>query len=156
MARRPDDNRKRRRSERRTGAERPAPVAALRQRRLQAAVATPCPLPVASICRNRTSLKTVGSVSADRRIVRVRIEGRVQGVGFRFWTVEQAEALGLDGWVRNRRDGSVEAVFAGAPARVDEMIRRCRRGPPAARVDRIGVESCDEEVPPGFCTLPTV
>ncbi len=99
---------------------------------------------------------TVGSVRSDRNIVRVRISGRVQGVGFRLWTVEQAELLGLDGWVRNRRDGSVEAVFAGPPETVGAMLERCRRGPPAARVDRLGVEDCEDDVPPGFFTLPTV
>lgn len=92
---------------------------------------------------------------SDRRTVRVRIHGRVQGVGYRFWTVEQADRRGLDGWVRNRRDGSVEAVFAGPSELVEEMIRRCRHGPSAARVDRIDVVEQEEDAPPGFLTLPT-
>ncbi|CAA7395701.1 unnamed protein product [Spirodela intermedia] len=67
--------------------------------------------------------------------VKVVIKGRVQGVFFRNWTVQNARELGLNGWVRNRRDGSVEAVFSGEPAKVQEMVdRRCRVGPPAAVV----------------------
>ncbi len=87
--------------------------------------------------------------------VRVRIEGRVQGVWFRYWTVEQATVLGLRGWVRNRFDGSVEAVFAGPGRAVAEMLRRCHRGPPYARITR--VEETDEPgaVGPGFHVEPT-
>lgn len=66
--------------------------------------------------------------------VRVRIEGRVQGVWFRAWTVEEARARCLRGWVRNRRDGSVEALFAGPEAEVEDMIRACHRGSPGASV----------------------
>ena len=69
--------------------------------------------------------------------IRLRIYGKVQGVWFRAWTVREARRLGLDGWVRNRADGSVEAVLAGPEARVREMVDLCRRGPPAARVGRI-------------------
>jgi acylphosphatase len=81
-----------------------------------------------------------------RRTVRLRLEGRVQGVGFRYWTERAAGDLGLDGWVRNRRDGGVEAVFSGAPEAVAEMIERCRRGPPSARVDYVKVLD-EAEVP---------
>lgn len=83
----------------------------------------------------------------DRRCVRIRISGRVQGVWFRGWTVDQAVELGLDGWVRNRRDGTVEAVFSGPGAVVDEMVRRCHDGPSAARVEKVAV------VPDGDCEL---
>jgi acylphosphatase len=68
------------------------------------------------------------------RTVHVRIEGRVQGVGYRLWTERKARELGLVGWVRNRRDGSVEAVFQGPGETVDAMIEACRRGPSAAAV----------------------
>ncbi|HFD17104.1 MAG TPA: acylphosphatase [Rhodospirillales bacterium] len=88
--------------------------------------------------------------------VSVRIHGRVQGVGFRAWTVSQAERLGVDGWVRNRRDGSVEAVFAGPRGRVEQMVEACRRGPSSARVERVDVEETSVRVPPGFKWLPTV
>jgi acylphosphatase len=65
------------------------------------------------------------------------IRGRVQGVGYRAWTEYTAEQRGVEGWVRNRRDGSVEAVFAGASLTVREMIDLCRKGPPGSRVDAI-------------------
>jgi acylphosphatase len=65
------------------------------------------------------------------------VRGRVQGVGFRAFVEDEALARGLTGWVRNCRDGSVEAVFAGAPALVADMIEGCRRGPYAARVDAL-------------------
>ena len=67
----------------------------------------------------------------------VFIRGRVQGVGYRAFVEYTALDHGLDGWVRNRRDGSVEAVFAGAPEAVAAMIEACRRGPPGARVDAV-------------------
>lgn len=69
----------------------------------------------------------------------VRVRGRVQGVFFRAWTSHQARTLQLTGWVRNRVDGSVEAVFAGVPAAVEEMLRRCHEGPPAASVESVEV-----------------
>ena len=68
----------------------------------------------------------------------VIIRGRVQGVGFRYWTRRTATARGLLGWVRNRRDGSVEAVFAGDENAVADMIALCRRGPDTARGARRG------------------
>jgi acylphosphatase len=68
---------------------------------------------------------------------RLRIEGRVQGVGYRAWMVREARRLGLSGWVRNRPDGSVEAVVAGPEPAVQALLTACRRGPAAARVDRI-------------------
>jgi acylphosphatase len=90
------------------------------------------------------------------RTVRLRIEGRVQGVGYRVFVERNAGALGLDGWVRNRRDGGVEAVVSGDVAAIDEMIARCRVGPPASRVDRVEVLADDEVVAPGFVVKPTV
>lgn len=64
----------------------------------------------------------------------VVIRGRVQGVGYRAFTEYTALDHGIEGWVRNRRDGGVEAVFAGTPERVAEMLEACRRGPPGSRV----------------------
>ena len=69
------------------------------------------------------------------RSLHVIVRGRVQGVGFRAWVEMEATARGLSGWVRNRRDGTVEAVIAGEAAAVDAMLRALREGPPAARVE---------------------
>ena len=69
------------------------------------------------------------------------ITGRVQGVFFRNWMVEQAQALGVTGWVRNRADGSVEAQVAGGAAEVERLIALAHRGPPSARVDRVAVHA---------------
>ena len=92
---------------------------------------------------------------ADRKIVHALISGTVQGVWFRAWTMQEAQARGLDGWVRNRRDGSVEAVFAGPPARVDEMLTACRKGPPAAEVDDVHTTPHTEDPGRGFRKLAT-
>lgn len=67
----------------------------------------------------------------------VVIQGRVQGVGFRAWTEYTALEHGLEGWVRNRRDGAVEAVFAGPDEAVRAMLAACNEGPPGSRVKRI-------------------
>jgi acylphosphatase len=83
-----------------------------------------------------------------RRLVRIR--GKVQGVWYRDWMVEEAARRGLRGWVRNRRDGSVEALFAGEPESIEAMIALCRIGPPLARVDSISSEATAEEPPEGF------
>ena len=65
------------------------------------------------------------------------VRGGVQGVGYRAFVEHEALRHGIEGWVRNRRDGSVEAVFAGAQEKVDAIIAACRRGPYAARVDAL-------------------
>jgi acylphosphatase len=98
----------------------------------------------------------------SRVILLVTIRGRVQGVGYRAWVEYQAMASGLEGWVRNRRDGSVEALFAGPGKAVAEMVALCRHGPPSARVaavldepagaDQLGLRGPGE----GFSVLPTV
>lgn len=89
------------------------------------------------------------------KTVTVRIEGRVQGVYYRAWTEQTARRLNLDGWVRNRRDGSVEAVFSGPEAQVDEMLRRCAEGPPDANVTSVTVTDESGAPPSGFSVLPT-
>ncbi len=86
----------------------------------------------------------------------VRIEGRVQGVWFRGWTVEQARLRGLEGWVRNRSDGTVEALFSGRWHQVDDMVGACRRGPPAAMVTAVRTEPASPPDCAGFHQLPTV
>ena len=74
-------------------------------------------------------------------IRRLQITGRVQGVGFRYAMRHEAQRLGVSGWVRNRRDGSVEALAQGTPESVDALIAWARRGPPGARVADLQVES---------------
>ena len=86
---------------------------------------------------------------------RVRVHGRVQGVFFRNWTVDKAQALGVRGWVRNRRDGSVEVVAFGEEAAVEALIEACRRGPPAARVERGDVEEVEGEASEGVARAAT-
>jgi len=97
-------------------------------------------------------------MSDGRACVHVRIRGRVQGVWFRAWTVEQAQGLGLDGWVRNRADGSVEAVFSGPEDQVESMIAACHDGPLLAAVDEVVSEPAEETDAGegGFHQLPTL
>lgn len=82
--------------------------------------------------------------------VRVIIEGRVQGVGYRMWTEREARQRGLRGWVRNLDDGTVEAVFAGDEAEVRDMIETCRQGPRAAAVTDIREFPTTPPSGPGF------
>jgi len=82
----------------------------------------------------------------ERARARVIIEGRVQGVFFRQHTQEMAHDLGLTGWVKNRSDGTVEALFHGERGRIDQIIQWCHRGPSQARVKKVTVEW---EVPSG-------
>lgn len=95
------------------------------------------------------------------RVVRLMIRGSVQGVGYRAFVEDEALARGLKGWVRNRRDGAVEAVIAGEPQTVEVMIAACRRGPRSARVEAVEIAEADESAlamrHPGedFSLLPT-
>ena len=82
--------------------------------------------------------------------VRIRVHGRVQAVWFRGWTIEAADAGGLRGWVRNRRDGTVEALLIGPSAAVEEMVARCHEGPPTARVSRVDREPAADDGSAGF------
>lgn len=84
------------------------------------------------------------------------IEGRVQGVGFRAWVEIEAEARGLDGWVRNRRTGAVEAVFCGDAEAVADMLAACEIGPASARVDKVYRLGEIDDVCHGFAVRPTV
>jgi acylphosphatase len=92
----------------------------------------------------------------------VTINGRVQGVGYRYFVEQAARSRDLEGWVRNRRDGSVEAVFAGPAEAVTAMIAACRRGPSSARVDALQDEAANpdllklREAGERFSVLPTV
>ena len=77
------------------------------------------------------------------RAVTVRVTGRVQGVGFRYWTAQQARELGLAGWVRNEPDGSVAALLGGSDEAVADMLARLRQGPRGAVVSDIAVEPAE-------------
>jgi acylphosphatase len=91
------------------------------------------------------------------RTVHLRVRGLVQGVGYRAFVGSEARHLGIDGWVRNRRDGSVEAIFRGAPAQVEALIGLCRRGPQAAEVASIDVADVAEGAAfHGFEMRPTI
>ena len=87
---------------------------------------------------------------------RLLISGRVQGVFYRGWTVETARAIGVTGWVRNRRTGEVEILACGEPDAVQALIDRCRIGPPAAEVSRVDVEDAPPEPHAYFEQRPTV
>jgi acylphosphatase len=84
--------------------------------------------------------------AAPQRSIGVRINGVVQGVGYRDWTIRRARAAGVAGWVRNRRDGSVEAVFQGHPRRCDAIVDDLLRGPPGARVRLLEATPCPFDV----------
>lgn len=98
------------------------------------------------------------SVKIGKIARRLRITGRVQGVGFRAALCAAAEARGLDGWVRNRSDGSVEAEVSGAPEAVAALIDWAQRGPTAARVARVQVDTIEagEAQASGFAQRPTL
>jgi acylphosphatase len=84
----------------------------------------------------------------DQSAVRVRVTGRVQGVCYRAWARDEAERLGLAGWVRNEPDGSVAALLIGPPPEVARMLDAMRRGPPAARVTDLTTEPAADLRPP--------
>jgi len=95
-------------------------------------------------------------------IRQVTIRGRVQGIGYRAWVEHQASRRHLEGWVRNRRDGSVEALFAGPAEAVSSLVALCRRGPASARVEAVEDESASSDgldlrrAGERFSMLPTV
>jgi acylphosphatase len=99
---------------------------------------------------------------SERRFVHVTIRGRVQGVGFRAFIEQEAIERAVDGWVRNREDGSVEAVFAGPAHVVEEMLALTRKGPRSARIEDVDLREEDaaglipSSRPAGFYVLPTV
>ena len=90
------------------------------------------------------------------RSAHLRITGRVQGVGYRAWLIETARRLGVRGWVRNRADGSVEALVIGADDPVAALIEACREGPVAARVREVAVGEAADDGSDGFIPRPTV
>jgi len=85
-----------------------------------------------------------------RTAVRLRIEGRVQGVGYRWWALREAQRLGLCGWARNRRDGSVEILAIGPPRAIEALEQACRSGPPAAWVESVARAPAEDDGSPDF------
>jgi len=75
----------------------------------------------------------------------VRVTGRVQGVFFRAWARDEAQALGVSGWIRNCSDGSVEALLEGEAEAIEELIDLLREGPPGAQVEDVEIEEADRE-----------
>jgi len=88
--------------------------------------------------------------------LRLRITGKVQGVGYRIWATRTAANLGLRGWVGNRRDGSVEALATGAPEAVAALVEACRQGPYGACVAAVTVAEAGDDGSLGFDALSTV
>ena len=89
-------------------------------------------------------------MQGEQRAVRARVSGIVQGVSYRVWTRGEAMRLGLTGWVRNERDGSVTALIAGADAAVTAMIERLWQGPRGALVSKVEIEEVGDDAPPDF------
>jgi acylphosphatase len=97
-------------------------------------------------------------MTSETKIVRVTIGGDVQGVGYRAWIEREARAGGVRGWVRNRLNGDVEALFAGPPDAVEALCAACWRGPAQARVDKVEVVEADPAAlgpGAGFRQIPT-
>jgi acylphosphatase len=94
-------------------------------------------------------------MTAPEKTVRLKITGKVQGVGYRIWATRVAAGLGLRGWVRNRSDGSVEALATGARDAVAAMVETCRQGPYGARVAAVNVIDAEDDGSFGFTALPT-
>ena len=94
---------------------------------------------------------------ANRSLLTIHamIYGRVQGVSYRYWTQAEARKRSLLGWVRNRRDGSVEAVFSGSDDDVDAMLEACWSGPMLASVSDIETRDYTDKIPESFDVLPT-
>ena len=90
------------------------------------------------------------------RSARLHITGRVQGVGYRAWALQRASQLGLRGWVRNRSDGSVEALVIGEDDAVARMIEACREGPFGARVSDVAISDAEDDGSVGFTAKSTL
>ena len=95
-------------------------------------------------------------MSDDLTTFRLRIKGEVTGVGFREWAIVEASARKLNGWVRNRSDGTLELLVSGPDAMVREMLSRCTQGPEDAQVTKIDILREDELPEPGFKRAPTL
>ncbi len=94
-------------------------------------------------------------MSTARTAESLLVIGRVQGVGYRWWCVGEAQRLGLDGWVRNLTDGTVEILAIGEPRAIDALAAACRRGPTGARVEDVERVAADDDGSRGFNEKPT-
>jgi len=102
-------------------------------------------VPLAFALSDSSAGRLVTPANQGRRLVQVVVRGRVQGVSYRAWIVTEAKTRGIDGWVRNRADGAVEAIIAGAPDAIDAMIAACGDGPSLALVtDVIAIEATED------------
>ena len=93
---------------------------------------------------------------AERIAIQLRLRGRVQGVGYRWWATARAQELGLDGWVRNRSDGSVEILAIGAARLLDDFATSCRDGPASALVHDVERTPAEDDGSRGFSPRPTL
>jgi acylphosphatase len=92
----------------------------------------------------------------DLTTLRLRIEGSVQAVGFRYFAMGEARRLGVAGWIRNRSDGTVEALASGSTKAVEAFVAACMRGPPGAQVTNLDLHQADPPAEPGFHRRPSV
>ena len=91
-----------------------------------------------------------GDSTVNLTCLRFRIEGRVQAVGYRNFVIAEARKLGLDGWVRNRADGTVEALAAGSTKSIEDFFISCSRGPSGSHVDNVQMERAEMPTEKGF------
>ena len=92
----------------------------------------------------------------DLTTLRMKIEGSVQAVGYRHFAITEANRLGLDGWVRNRSDGTVEALISGDTKKVEQFIMACAKGPPGSRVNNFELHKAEPPAEKGFHRRPSL
>lgn len=89
----------------------------------------------------------------EMRQVLAQVAGRVQGVGYRFWTKERAEELGLTGWVQNEPDGTVKVLLQGDNSQIEKMLKQLKSGPAFARVEQVSSEEVDQQLCSSFAII---
>lgn len=104
---------------------------------------------------DRQAMLGAAAMTTNHRTAQLRITGNVQGVGYRLWAMAEARARGLTGWVRNRADGSVEALVHGPEASVDSFLDAARRGPSTADVAEVTVDAGEPPAEKGFHIRPS-
>jgi len=96
------------------------------------------------------------SADDDLTSLRMKIEGYVQAVGYRNFAIQEATRLGLDGWIRNRTDGTVEALISGDTQKVEQFIMACAKGPPGSRVSNFELHKAEPPAEKGFRRRPSL